>query len=304
MKRVALTLVVFLTAIVAVFAVLWILPEREKESSDKIKVGATIFPIYDMTRKIGGDKIDVVRILPAGASPHTFELTSSKIRELQGSVAVFKIGGIDDWVDGVSESLNLEKISLREGINIKNYSVMMIGEEEEEGLSGDPHYWMTMPNAKIMAREIMGRISAIDPDNAVYYSDNLANFEREADMADAEIRYILKDVRGGSLIAFHGAWNYFAEEYGLKVAASFEPSPGKEPAVAHLKALSDLVVKEKIKVIFSEPAFSDDLIKSFMNDLGLKLYVLYPEDSATGEDSYIGTMIANAKIIAAGLSVK
>lgn len=297
-------------AVLALIALLYItgvrgdFSVRQPVDGQKMKIGATIFPVYDITRRIGGDKIDVVRILPAGASPHTFELTSSKFKELQGAVAVFKIGGIDDWADDASESLGVEIFSLREGINIRDYSVLMIGEEEEESGSGDPHYWTTMPNAKIIAREITEKISSIDPENAAYYSDNLANFGREADLADAEIRYILKDAGGRSIIAFHGAWNYFAEEYGLKVAASFEPSPGKEPSVAHLIALSDLVKKENIRSIFSEPAFSDDLIRSFMGDMGLKLYILYPEDSASGEASYIETMITNAKIIAEGLAVK
>lgn len=296
MKRVVLPAVIFISALIVTIAVLWLLPVKSDVIGGKVKIATTIFPIYDISKRVGGDKVDVVRILPSGASPHTFELTSSKIKELQGSRIVFKIGGIDDWADGVAESLDAEKVALRDGIAVRDFSVETIGDEEEKG-GGDPHYWMTMRNAIVMAGEVEKKLSDIDPENAAYYAANLNEFKKDALAADLEIRDILKRDTGRSIIAFHGAWNYFAEEYGLKVAASFEPSPGKEPSAAHLRALADLVKREGIKVVFSEPAFSDASLRSFMSDSGLKLYVLHPEDGSSPGASYIDTMISNARII-------
>ena len=40
-----------------------------------MKVAATIFPLYDMVREIGGERVEVELIVSPGASPHLFEFT-------------------------------------------------------------------------------------------------------------------------------------------------------------------------------------------------------------------------------------
>ncbi|MDD4931475.1 MAG: metal ABC transporter substrate-binding protein [Candidatus Colwellbacteria bacterium] len=303
MKRAIIVFLVSLSVMfLLVIAASFIFPGRKSFiPSDKPKVAATFFPVYDIVRHIAGDKMDVVRILPSGASPHSFDITPEKVREIQGSLLLFKIGGIDDWTDQAAVSVGAQEVLLSDGITVKNYDVTSVGDEEEDG-SGDPHYWMTMRNAKTMAREISRNLSDVDSSNAGYYADNLALFEAEADSADMEIRSALSEVQGGKIVAFHNAWSYFAEEYGLRVVASFEPSPGREPSPAHLKNLSDIVEKEGVKAVFSEPSLSDAPMRAIMGDLGLKLYVLYPEEGLSPGMSFTDTMIMNAKVIAEALS--
>ncbi len=55
-------------------------------------MAATIFPLYDIARHVAGPVVDVLLILPPGASPHTFEPTPSRVRALAGAQAVFVIG--------------------------------------------------------------------------------------------------------------------------------------------------------------------------------------------------------------------
>jgi len=73
-------------------------PARAEGAASKPKVGATIFPLYDIARQVAGPVADVILILPSGASPHTFEPTPSAVRSLAGANALLVIGhGLDDW---------------------------------------------------------------------------------------------------------------------------------------------------------------------------------------------------------------
>src|SRR5512145_3554851 len=66
---------------------------------ERVKVAATIFPLYDIVRQVAGPVADVVLILPPGASPHTFEPTPAGVRALAGAGALFVVGhGLDAWV--------------------------------------------------------------------------------------------------------------------------------------------------------------------------------------------------------------
>ncbi len=42
-------------------------------ADQKLKVVATIFPLYDFAREVGGDKVDLSMLLPPGVEAHTFE---------------------------------------------------------------------------------------------------------------------------------------------------------------------------------------------------------------------------------------
>ena len=45
--------------------------ESSGKSGEKLKVVATIFPIYDFLREIGGDKIDLTMLMTPGAETHS-----------------------------------------------------------------------------------------------------------------------------------------------------------------------------------------------------------------------------------------
>jgi len=42
----------------------------ERKDSDKINVYASFYTMYDFANKIGGDRINLVNIMPAGTEPH------------------------------------------------------------------------------------------------------------------------------------------------------------------------------------------------------------------------------------------
>ncbi len=37
---------------------------------DKLKVMASFYPMYDFAQKIGGDRVEVTNMVPAGTEPH------------------------------------------------------------------------------------------------------------------------------------------------------------------------------------------------------------------------------------------
>ncbi len=71
---------------------------RAPSPAAPLKVAATIFPLYDLVRQVAGPAVEVVLLVPPGASPHTFTVKPGTVRALTGCAAVFAIGhGLDDW---------------------------------------------------------------------------------------------------------------------------------------------------------------------------------------------------------------
>ena len=64
----------------------------------KLLVAATIVPLGDFCRQIGGDLVQVQVLIPPGASPHLFEPAPSVMaRASQARVFVYIGAGLEPW---------------------------------------------------------------------------------------------------------------------------------------------------------------------------------------------------------------
>ncbi len=268
---------------------------NEKE---EIKVATTIFPLFDITRNIAGDKMQVVNILPPGASPHTFSLRPQDIKKLNKTKVIFVVGEMDNWVQEVASSLEgIEIYPVNKNINLKSSHLHHHLEEDHHHNNFDPHYWLSLNNAKIIAENITEKLSLIDPQNREYYQKNLKSYLGEIENTRVQIINLLSSLSNRNMIVFHDSWNYFADEFNLKIVGVFTPTPGKEPSPEYLKNLYDTAQQYNIKAVFSEPQLSSEVINSFVEDLGLKVYVIDPLGGENSQSTYLKTMLSNAQII-------
>lgn len=260
------------------------------EAKNDFKVAATISPLADIAKHIASS--EVISILRAGANPHTFELSPQMIKGLEGVRIIFVIGhGFDDWIEAIGESLpDAQTITVDEGIDFL-----------EQG-GKDPHYWLSIANAKIIAQNMARALSEFNPERKSSYEENLNRYLGTLDEADERIRIVLSDLTSRKIITFHDGWRYFARDYGLEVIGNIEPSQGGEPTPKHLFHLGKVIQSENIEVLFSEPAVSKALAESLAKDFHLRLYELDPIGGRSRYMSFIDLMTANAETIREALS--
>jgi ABC-type Zn uptake system ZnuABC Zn-binding protein ZnuA len=270
-------------------------------SAKPLIVATTIFPLADIVRNITGKTARVIQILPAGASPHTFDLTPGKIGELQKAGIVFKIGIIDDWIDSIAESApNVPIVSLQTFIPRKRYAA----DAHDHGHSGrmraqdfDPHYWLDARNGAIMAQQVCSRLSALAPQHAAVFMQNSQRYQIELLRLDRELKKACSALKNRKLIVFHDGWNYFAAACGLEIIAVFQPAPGRDPAPRDLQKLYALAKTHGIKAVFSEPQLPTASLEPLLEDLGLRVFDLDPLGGASPGDSYIGLLRRNVQSI-------
>lgn len=274
--------------------------DSRPEPNEPLKVAATIFPLKDIISNIGGDKVTVVTILPPGASPHTFEVSPETVKATIGIKALFKIGAtLDDWAEGIMGAMETKPkiIEVSKGVALRKLPDGTV----------DPHYWLSLENGEIMAKNIAENLCELAPANKELFTKNLAAYLQKLKDADDEVKKVLATLPADkrSFATFHEAWFYFANTYGLKVVAAFEPFPGKEPTPQFLAEFTKAVKEENVKVIFSEPQLSPEAIRQIAKDMGVKLEQLDPIGGDSPQtQSYIETIQYNAKIIYDTLSGK
>lgn len=301
MKNVNIGLVtVIIIAIIAIvsFAVTWS-PQAEPQN----KVVTTIFPIYDIASNIAGETIDVELILPPGASPHTFEPTPQDIRLLQNSQALFYIGhGLDNWALDIAKAADITNtITVDKYVELHNSEHNHGETEQTDGLNDeqqqDPHYWLTVHNANSIARLIFEELQKTFPQYEQELETNYKRYLEDLTMLDQEIRNELAKLESNKIAIFHGAWDYYAEEYGLEIVATFEEFPGKEPSTTYVADFQESIIQNNIRAIFSEPQFSTAALQPIATDLGVTISILDPIGGTKNRDSYRNMMRYNTQQI-------
>jgi ABC-type Zn uptake system ZnuABC Zn-binding protein ZnuA len=258
----------------------------------RLKIGATIFPLYDIARQVAGPVADIVLILPPGASPHTFEPTPAAVRSLAGAHTLFVIGhGLDAWAVRLARGAGVSRlVRVDTGIALRR----------DRG-SIDPHYWLSIRNGQAIARTVAAELERLAPDRAADVRGGLAAYLARLDAADREIRNLLDGLPTRRIATFHDAFGYFADAYGLEIAAVFEPYPGREPGPRFVIEFQQRVRASGVRVVFSEPQLSVDAIRPIARDLGVAISMLDPLGGAPGRGDYVETMRFNARQVAAAL---
>jgi ABC-type Zn uptake system ZnuABC Zn-binding protein ZnuA len=254
------------------------------------KVAATIFPLYDIVREVGGTAVDVVLVLPPGASPHTFEPTPAGVRSLAGAHLLFLIGhGLDEWAAGMARGVGVRRtVVVDRGITLRR-----------EGGTVDPHYWLSIANAQAIARTVAQEIERLVPERSDAVRRALASYLTRLDVAERAIQGLLADLPSRRIATFHDAFGYFADAYGLEVVATFEPFPGKEPGPRFVQEFQRTVRAAGVRVVFVEPQLALAPLRPIARDLGVALSVIDPLGGVPGRASYVELMLFDARQVAA-----
>lgn len=280
----------------------------EQSQGDQIRVAATIFPIYDIVQRVAGDAAQVILIVPPGASPHTFAVTPKLIAELEDVDTVFSVGGIDEWVTELVDLTEVTEAHVDE--RVVRYDMTGgeaashddAGDDHDHDHDGsDPHYWLSVPNAIVIAETVADVMSKIDPGEAITYRENFEKLSSELINLDSDIRKELFDLPARNVVVMHDAWQYYAREYDLTVLASFQPSPGQEPLPRDIEELQKTVRDNQITTLFREPQISEESIQAIAKDLKIQVGVLDPLGGVPGRASYDEMMRYNTKTIADSL---
>ncbi|MFH1089008.1 MAG: metal ABC transporter substrate-binding protein [Candidatus Uhrbacteria bacterium] len=268
-----------------------IYPQLTSQQTSELSVAATIFPIYDIAKNVAGDAVKVTLILPPGADAHSFEPSPSLIKEISGAKVVYAIGGpLDAWSSVLATNVGAETITVSSGIKFRSAN------DEEDG-SFDPHYWLSVKNAKTITANISADLISRWPEKKEQIIINTNDYLKQLETLDQEIRTTLQNLPQKNLVTFHDAWYYFAEAYDLTIAGTFEPTAGREPTPQYLANLISVLDTANVKTMYYEPQMSINNLETFARDYNISLAVLDDIGGKAPYDSYINLMKTNVSTL-------
>jgi zinc transport system substrate-binding protein len=265
----------------------------EKTNESKLQVISSFYPLHEFSQNVGKEKVDAKLLVPVGIEPHDWEPTIKDVQKMQKSDLIIINGiGFENWVDKLYE-MNYQGVVVDTSIGIiKNMDEESSIHKESHNESEDPHIWLNPVFAKIQVQNIADAFSDSDSENRQYFQENAANYINELDLLDSKIRNELSGCNH-DFIAFHDAFSYFADEYGLTqhtVISSYEPHA--EPTAKTLENVINKAKQLNLKIIFTEETADPKTSQVIANEIGGKILVLSSLE-ISGDGTYISKMTEN-----------
>lgn len=295
------------------------------EAENKTIVVATIFPMADWARQVGGERVYVQTLLPAGASPHTYDPAPRDMRIISHSSLFIRAGlDMDNWGSSLIRAAGTDSptlLSLGEELTKKNAlpdvahidtSAEALGNDHhghDHGHDHDhsscghnhggvnPHFWLD-PVVAIHSIEIIrDALIEADPEGKAVYEENAGRYIADLKNLDSELDLLFQPVANQGFVSFHNAWPYLAQRYDLRIVAVIEEFAGKAPSEKYLRAVTQRLKELNIKTVFSEPQLNAGVAKIIADEIGGSVGLLdpYGTEGDPQRGSYLAMMRYNGQ---------
>lgn len=275
------TMMVLLVVSSISFAAFW---------NSKPLIVTTIYPLYDFTKQIVGDRADIVLLVPSGAEPHDWEPAPTDILTIKkATVFIYNGADMEGWVDKLDSSVlaNKKVVKASDFVNVMTAQFTEEGEPSTDG-SVDPHIWLDPVNAQAIVRGIANALAAADSDNAEFYTNNSNDYIAQLEELNQEYSQSLSQASSKQFVTSHAAFGYMAQRYGLQQIAIMGLSPDAEPTPARMAEIIQHVKDNHIKYIFFETLISPKLSEVIASESNAQTLVLNPIEGLSDQESASG----------------
>ena len=239
-------------------------------------VAATVFPVFDLTRRVANDRLDVRLILAPGLDPHHYEPRPKDVAGLADASLIFAVGlGLDPWAHGLARSAGAGEARVFELGPLMDPILAPAGLIRPEPLI-DPHFWTDPLRALRAVEVIVEALSGLDPEGAPFFRERGDTLKRSILAVHEDVARQAQTWPRRRVITFHGSLFYFASRYGLQVVGVVQPTPGTEPTAQHLAALLEELRGADPPGLFTEPQMEAQLATALAREAGVTTHEVDP----------------------------
>ena len=277
----------------------------------KLQIVTTNSIIYDMTKNIAGDLVDLHSIVPVGQDPHEYEPLPEDVQKVQKADLIFYNGinlenAEDAWFTKMVK--NAGKVADKDYFAVSDGVDVIYLEGAKEKGKEDPHAWLNIENGVIYAKNIAKQLIAKDPKNKETYEKNLAAYVKKLEELDKDAKQRIAKIPEEKrlIVTSEGCFKYFSKAYDIKSAYIWEINTEEEGTPEQIANLVRQLRASKVPSLFVESSVDDRPMKTVSQETGLPIYSTIFTDSIAEAgkdgDSYYSMMKWNLDKIIAGLS--
>lgn len=268
--------------LIPILSVLVLLTGCQKTAS-KPQIMTTFEPMYEFTKAVVGDKVDVAMIVPANQEVHDYEPSAKQVAQMtDASAIVYNSNDLEKWVPSVKTSAT--KIEAASAV---------------DQIAGDPHTWISPKQAIKEVKYIQEELSKKFPEYKTDLAKNAEAYLTKLEALDAQFD-TLKNAKQKTFISQHEAFSYLARDYDLKEIAVTGIDPDVEPSASALANLKKEMEKAGLKSVYVEENANSKIADTLAKSAGADTLLINTVESLSDAqrkagDNYISLMQENLK---------
>lgn len=238
------------------------------EPAARLPVVASFSILADLTRNIGGDRVEVSALVGPDGDAHAYQPTPADAKALRDARLVVVNGlGFEGWID------RLVKTS-RTSAPVVVATAGVVARKDADAHGGtDPHAWQSISNARTYVANIRDGLIAVDPAAAEAYRANADAYIGKLAALGAEVAAAIAKIPQDhrKIITTHDAFGYFGAAYGLDFIAPDGVATEAEPSARDVAKIIRQIKAQKIPAVFMENITDPRTIRRIAAESGARV---------------------------------
>ena len=289
--------------------------QTPQENQGKLQVVTTVYPVYDVVKKVAGDQADVTLLVSPGAEPHDWEPTASDLKKIgQAKVFFYNGAGLEPTDQILKKEITRDAtvVELSQGLDLlklqddddhdhdHDHDADHHDEDhhdEDHHAEGhhhhhhggvDPHVWLDPQNVMKEAAVVADALAKADPTHADAYRANAKKYQDELAALDKDMDAALSSLANKNLVVSHEAFGYLAARYGLTQIGIMGVDADAEPTPDRMAQLVEFIREHDVRTIYSEELVNPRLAEAIAAETGAVVRVLNPIEGLTAAQEKAG----------------
>lgn len=290
-----------------------------EEQNDTIHIVTSMFPMYEITKEIAGDRAEVSVMVGANEDAHHYEPSARAVASVnEADVFVYSSDEMEFWVESllsVVENDDLIVVELGDGLDFEIHSELDHEDEDHhedehnhddvehhdhahDHGNLDPHFWLNPVSVENQLPLIVDALRQVDEEGKDIYEKQAARFSEELLTLDQMYQAAFQSAENRSFVVQHQAFGHLAHQYDLEQVAIGGLTTEVEPNPKQLAQIVTFINEQQIPVIYYQSGSSSSIAETISNETNTGVGVLYdleslPADFQDAQRPYIEAMKEN-----------
>lgn len=244
----------------------------QPQSSGKLVVIASFYPLAYLAESIGGDNVEVTMLIQPGIEPHSWQPSVGDLVECSDAdIIIYNGAGLDNWLqDDILPSIDTTgKLIVDATQTVTLWRNVQQSEIQEHGVF-DSHTWVSPHEARQQAEVIYKALLQKDPNHADYYTARWTALLTKLNTLDTTYQIQLQNKTRDTIFVTHNAFGYIARRYGFKQQSIVGISADAQPSTETLVQIINLMQQKDTYTFYIEPGYSDIYVQTVKTELQAK----------------------------------
>ncbi|MEY7852063.1 metal ABC transporter substrate-binding protein [Natrarchaeobius sp. A-rgal3] len=241
-------------------------------------VSTGFLAVWDLTRNVAGDQMDVVDLVPVGEHGHEFDPGPSVVSDIEESDVFIYLRDFASWQDDAASELesddDVHVIEAADGIEFF----------DSPAEDNDEHVWMDPVECQNMVDNIADELAAFDPDNADEYEANAEAFNDELQTLHEEFEDIVDRATVDQLIiGTHDSFQWWHRRYDLDIYSPVGTSPDDEASARDVEEIESVMEEYDLEHVLYDVGEPDNLAESIAAETDAEVLPISPVETQLPE---------------------